>query len=505
MNRKNTIDWMQFGYINIKLCLVFFLFCSSQAWSQQRENEMKTIDSLIKETNKVYMDYNFYALIPLSENILKRSQKIGYEKGLVYGNFYIASALGGIGKYQESNRYVQKSQHYKEYLTTDPMQSSRNYGLLGDNYLNLELYTLCRKNYQKTIDVLQKAQIRDEVIIRTESSTYLTFGMLYTELKKYDSVFYSLKKAEELIRNIHSNDIDIEKNLITLDFGNYYLNIGKLDSAQYYFQKAINDDKKEIPVKLYAYQSLGELQLKKGKYKEAEKNFLMSVSIIKKHNYPVENFDVYKSLSTVYHRLNDLERSAKYTSLYNKHQDSLTAIKKLERDAIIKDIITMEKDLLQKENKRNLWTNIAFGILFTLLLSLLIYKFTKKNTQKLIEEKDQIVSIKEVENVQLKQKLNEAFDEVYQMAKENNPAFWIRFQEVYPRFKDNLSKINPDLKVSDLTFCAYIYLGFSSKEISDYTFKASKTIENYRYNVRKKLELLPEKDLMMSIREIADR
>lgn len=503
MNKKNTIDWMQFGYI--KLCLFFLLVCSSGVFSQRKTDEIKAIDSLIEETNKVYMNYESYGLIPMAQDILKRSKKADYEKGLVYGNFYIATALGSIGNYKESIRYIQKSQAFKEYLNQDLMQSSRNYGLLGDNYLSLELYSLCSKNYQKTIDELRKVKVKDEIIIRTESSTYFTFGKLYMAVKKYDSVFYSLKKAEELIRNINSDDIDIEKNLITLDFGNYYLDIGKLDSAQYYFQKAISDDKKEIPVKLYAYQSLGELQLKKGKYKEAEKSFLMSASIMKKHNYPVENFDVYKNLSTVYYRLNDLERSAKYTSLYNKHQDSLTAIKKLERDAIIKDIMKMEKDQLQKENKRNLWTNITLGIIFTLLLSLLIYKFTKKNTQKLIEEKDQIVSIKEVENVQLKQKLNEAFDEVYQMAKENNPAFWIRFQEVYPRFKENLSKINPDLKVSDLTFCAYIYLGFSSKEISDYTFKASKTIENYRYNVRKKLELLPEKDLMMSIKEIADR
>ncbi|PWN58322.1 hypothetical protein C1634_022460 [Chryseobacterium viscerum] len=43
------------------------------------------------------------------------------------------------------------------------------------------------------------------------------------------------------------------------------------------------------------------------------------------------------------------------------------------------------------------------------------------------------------------------------------------------------------MKVSELTLRAYLYLGFSSKEISEFTFRAYKTIENNRRSIRKRL------------------
>jgi len=65
-------------------------------------------------------------------------------------------------------------------------------------------------------------------------------------------------------------------------------------------------------------------------------------------------------------------------------------------------------------------------------------------------------------------------------------------------------KLNEALKPSELTFAAYIYLGFTTKEIADYTFKAVKTIENNRYNFRKKINLSPEKDLQIWLRNYID-
>ena len=120
------------------------------------------------------------------------------------------------------------------------------------------------------------------------------------------------------------------------------------------------------------------------------------------------------------------------------------------------------------------------------------------------KEKETIIKEKEEETKELKLKVNEAFDEVVQLAKDNSPEFLTRFQEVYPNFQEKLLKINPQIRTSELTFCAYLFLGFSTKEIAEYTFKAVKTIENNRYNIRKKLGLSPEKDLLVWLREYID-
>ncbi|MNV04851.1 Bacterial regulatory protein, luxR family [compost metagenome] len=100
--------------------------------------------------------------------------------------------------------------------------------------------------------------------------------------------------------------------------------------------------------------------------------------------------------------------------------------------------------------------------------------------------------------------MNESFSEIIELAKKNSPTFWARFQEVHPKFLKRMLCIDANFKSSELILCAYIYLGFSTKEIADYTFKATKTIENNRYNLRKKLGLAPEEDLILWLRNRVD-
>ena len=70
------------------------------------------------------------------------------------------------------------------------------------------------------------------------------------------------------------------------------------------------------------------------------------------------------------------------------------------------------------------------------------------------------------------------FEELVVLAKQNDSTFLTRFQkEVYPKFIDNLLKIDPGLVSSELAFCAMIKLNFSSKEIANYTFIQHKSVQ----------------------------
>lgn len=90
----------------------------------------------------------------------------------------------------------------------------------------------------------------------------------------------------------------------------------------------------------------------------------------------------------------------------------------------------------------------------------------------------------------------------HDLAKINSSYFWIHFQNLHPRFIPNLLKINPTLKTSELTFCAYLFLGFTTKEIAKYTSKSPKTIINNRYNLRKKLDMFPNEDLINKLKNL---
>ena len=72
---KRKVGLLKFDFFYIKLSLCSLILYSHNIFSQQINQETKAIDSLIEATNQVYMRYEFLPLIPLSQNILKKSEK----------------------------------------------------------------------------------------------------------------------------------------------------------------------------------------------------------------------------------------------------------------------------------------------------------------------------------------------------------------------------------------------------------------------------------------------
>ncbi|WP_051289204.1 helix-turn-helix transcriptional regulator [Chryseobacterium daeguense] len=86
-------------------------------------------------------------------------------------------------------------------------------------------------------------------------------------------------------------------------------------------------------------------------------------------------------------------------------------------------------------------------------------------------------------------------DEILALAKENSPRLLNKFRLVYPDFFGKLSAIQPNLKNSELTFCIYLKLNFTTKEIATYTFVTPKAIQNRKNRLRKKLSIPSEVDI----------
>ncbi|KAA2224933.1 helix-turn-helix transcriptional regulator [Chryseobacterium sediminis] len=62
-----------------------------------------------------------------------------------------------------------------------------------------------------------------------------------------------------------------------------------------------------------------------------------------------------------------------------------------------------------------------------------------------------------------------------------------------PFFRRTFKSISA--KISEIRFCAYIYLNFSTKEIAEYTFTSVRTVQTKKYNVRKKLTIPSDMDI----------
>ena len=84
---------------------------------------------------------------------------------------------------------------------------------------------------------------------------------------------------------------------------------------------------------------------------------------------------------------------------------------------------------------------------------------------------------------------NKSFEDV-------NEVFNQRIAEVNEDLFKQLLGQYPDLSTTELKLCAYLRLGLSTKEIAQLLNKSVRTIESTRTDIRKKMKLLPEVNLV---------
>jgi DNA-binding NarL/FixJ family response regulator len=135
-------------------------------------------------------------------------------------------------------------------------------------------------------------------------------------------------------------------------------------------------------------------------------------------------------------------------------------------------------------------------------LGYIFYLGKKREKEILVQVQQEQIVQKEAENKELKQKVNTAFEEVVQLAKQNDPSFLTRFQEVYPEVYQKLISVNPKLVNTELVLCAMIWLNFSSKDIAQYTFVQPKTVQVKKHRLRKKLGIPAEEDIYQYLRKL---
>lgn len=126
-------------------------------------------------------------------------------------------------------------------------------------------------------------------------------------------------------------------------------------------------------------------------------------------------------------------------------------------------------------------------IILTIYLFLILRPNKYKHSQNLKKEAK--------ENRILKSKKNELIVNILELAKNNAPIFYIKFNEVFVDFDQVLSRKHPQLSTFEKCFLAMIFLNFSNKELANIESVSLKTIEIRKYRIRKKCNLELGQDL----------
>lgn len=205
---------------------------------------------------------------------------------------------------------------------------------------------------------------------------------------------------------------------------------------------------------------------------------------------------LYQTIAKTYKKLNNASKEKDYLERYAKLNDSLGRV----RDESINnsvDKITREKekDDVDQQNSTILYNVIIFSLFFIIIIVYYVYnkRITKK--RKIIEEK-------ELETELLMKKMSVDDERLVSLARKNDPLFFNEYQNAYPELVGRLLEINPKLSTNELSFCAMIQLGFSSKEIAQYGFMQHRSVQTKKNRLRKKLHIPSDVDIYFFLQNL---
>lgn len=464
----------------------------------------QSIDAKIILAKQLYNKSEKEKALKLAAEIITSSQKEKYSKGIAEGNLinaYHNYVNRNFSKSIEAIKIIEREDYFRENFDYQiPI-----YDMLCQMYTGSSLTEESMRTARKIVSLSEHSKPENRNYYKSLGYAHLS-TIYFTLRPNQDSVYYYNIKTYNLL----SRELKLDDNAAVLLSRAALILAGNLkdkkqDSSLFYSQKALEylpkNFSKSFNSSYYKYVSM--IYLINKKNEEAQKYNELYLESQKKVNNLEEMGIAYrlKSISSKTSNDSSAENALKkYTAISEK----LKGIKQADMNHIIqhtiKDTIKSKETEIKKAQKK---TNSLIVVVITMTVVLLTVihiarmRFKRKN-----EEKKQILTEKESEISKLESKVNSAFEEVSILAQNNSPNFITRFQEVYPEFCEKLIKLDPEMQTSEIIFCAYLRLNFSTKEIANYTFVTPKTVQMRKYRLRKKLNIPSDHDINLWMKNI---
>lgn len=470
----------------------FILFIPIFIFNQQRitpkyiDSEFNKIDCLARNGKyKQFMSQNML--------VLKSSKRINYPKGIALG--YLNLSYG----YSYSRNYKKSFEYLK--LARDADYAKDNFDFqvnfkrfLGFNYSNIGLYREAI-NELKEVVLLSDDMSADTLRLYTKSSTYCDIGTIYQHQKQLDSCKLYLRKGLTILKKQKKPTPRLQAILLWYSMGLIEVNIteNKIDSAGIKLQSIETLSKKRLGNNNFRlYKIKGLINCHKKEYDLALINYQKAIELAKNTSNVIQLQWLYNAVSKIYQLKGDDNSAQKYFKISTAIDNNLVRAKQPEIEKIVKELIIQKESKIKTNNKLLLYGLVICIFCLLVFMFITLRKRGKKHKNILKDE----------ENILLIEKLPFAYEEIVKMAKNNNPEFLARFQEVYPDFISKLLNIEPMLLHGELRFCAFLFLDFSTKEIATYTFVKPQSIQTRKNRLRKRLNISSDEDIYSWMKNI---
>ncbi|MBB6330644.1 tetratricopeptide (TPR) repeat protein [Chryseobacterium sediminis] len=468
----------------MKFIFLFFpllLFAQSKITTQ-------TIDKRLEKSNALLIEGRTDEMVTLNLSILDDAKHINYAEGKLSAYYNLALAFSMQYKYNKSNYFLKMMEPEFKNSEAEDQEISMNI-LYSINYRGIKMYDEALKKLKKDL-VMANSLKNDSTKCAIKGMILVQIGKNYFEKKQYDSAAYYGKRIVDELKKSKKMDAGMNTSLkaAMLLLAETKLNENKIDSAEVYIKSA-----QSVPIEWgnndFATLKLwGQIHDARKQYDSAIVDYEKAIKLAGKAKNFKKLSELYRLIAKSYEKTGQIDTGNRYELKYNHLNDSLKRID----DENLEDTI----DLLVEEKKKPLEHQthlLLYVILIGSVGAIIIIFFVHKR----IKNKNRVLNIKEKETQELNQKLNFAFEEVIQLAKNNDPEFLTRFQEVYPDFFPNLMKIEPQLQSTELKFCALLFLNFSTKDIATYTFVQPQSVQTRKNRLRKRLRIPSDEDIYL--------
>lgn len=405
---------------SVKLCFVFFcivsLDVSALAQTAQRDSLYKEYLKCTVDTSKVnlliklancYDEKEIFKGVGFIREALELSQRIGYDKGICYGNTLLGDYFYDQLRYSESLKHFLKSavagEKEKMYY-----QLSNIYNKMGIIYSNQKKNDLSLKCFLK---VAKMAELQNKP--KRMAVAYNNIGIAYKDLGRYPEARSYYEKA---LTEFEKSEFKIGIASVNNGLGILSHLLGDDEAALKYYDKAmanfraINDTASENGI----FTNIGEVYNTRKQYDKALECYLKSLGVAEKYNNDAFRSDAYDGLSKVYANMKNYERAFYYQNRHLALRDSISdeegmrqlqeMEKRLENEKQEKEIELMKqkqeiqtlkvKSQSEELKKSNIIIFSVAGILLVVLaMSFFIYKAykqIKKTNFELAEKKKEI-------------------------------------------------------------------------------------------------------------------
>ncbi|NGM66821.1 tetratricopeptide repeat protein [Sphingobacterium sp. SGR-19] len=481
------------------LFLILLVFTLKAIAGDGRKQE---VDSILSKAKEFETKGEFLLQLETALNALTLSNVHNYDEGKARAHFSGANALVNVGVFKEGLKHLERVEHTKYYKEKILMQSEVH-RVRGRAYTKLRLYQQAIREFRLQLTCIKGLEGDAQKI-----SYVYTYGNLTTVFDQTEQLD-SMQKYIELQLTV-LRDFDEESAAAMYlgaynDLGQLYVRKGNFVKAEDYLDKSLAlVEKYKIPEFYNTLTYLGNLQDRKGNREKALAFYQESLANMREVGNRNAIKNTYRYLADYYvdNKL-DKSKADEYELAFSRLNDSLEKENRQVVDMVLNQILkSKDQESATKVSKSIRISIIALALLFVVIT---FFVWRSRRHRRILDQKDETLQETETINRELTEQIGEnKFNNLIELAKSNNPEFLTLFKELYPQFIQALKSRDPNIRSTELEFCAMAFLNFSTKNIAEYTFVTVRAVQVRKNRIRKKFEIPSDADFNNWMRGLVD-